>query len=85
LNVRQVAERLEISISLVYALIAAGKIPTTRHGLGRGTYRISEEQLAEYLARAGDTAGARRRPTQRAGQFRYLDSSKLQQAWQRRG
>jgi excisionase family DNA binding protein len=48
MTVKQAAERLEISPSLVYSLVSAGKLPCTRHGLGRGCIRISEEQLAEY-------------------------------------
>jgi excisionase family DNA binding protein len=49
-TVREVAERLEVSVSLTYRLIAAGKLRCSRHGLGRGAIRISEEQLGEYLA-----------------------------------
>lgn len=48
MRVREVAERLEISHSLVYLLISEGRLRCTRHGLGRGTIRISEDQLAEY-------------------------------------
>jgi excisionase family DNA binding protein len=61
--VREVAQRLEISQSCVYALIAAGKLPATRHGLGRGCIRVSEEQLAEYLKEA---AGVPARPIHHA-------------------
>ena len=50
MTVRQAAERLEISASLTYALLASGKLKGTRHGLGRGTWRVSEAQLAAYLA-----------------------------------
>lgn len=49
MRVREVAERLEVAQSTIYLLIAAGKLRATRHGLGRGTIRISEEQLAQYL------------------------------------
>jgi excisionase family DNA binding protein len=49
MTVKEAAERLEISISLVYGLIAAGHLRCTRHGLGRGTIRVSEQQLGEYL------------------------------------
>jgi len=52
MTVREVAKRLEISQSCVYALIAARKLQATRHGLGRGCIRISEEQLAAYLKEA---------------------------------
>jgi excisionase family DNA binding protein len=49
MRVRDVAARLEVSPSLVYLLIGSGQLPCTRHGLGRGTIRVSEEQLASYL------------------------------------
>ncbi len=52
MTVRQAAERLEVSPQLVYALIAAGKLQATRHGLGRGVIRISDEQLADYRKEA---------------------------------
>jgi excisionase family DNA binding protein len=51
-TVREAAERLEVSVSLTYRLIAAGKLRCSRHGLGRGAIRISEAELAEYLASA---------------------------------
>ena len=49
MTVKQAAERLEVSASLIYALIGEGKLPCTRHGLGRGCIRISEDQLAKYI------------------------------------
>ena len=55
MTVKQAAEQLEISASLVYLLISEGKLRATRHGIGRGTIRISEEQLAEYLGRSEET------------------------------
>ena len=48
LTVKQAAEHLGISASLVYGLCAAGKIRHERHGLGRGTIRIPTEALDEY-------------------------------------
>ena len=48
LTVREVSEICGISHALVYALCASGKIAHERHGLGRGTIRISEDALAEY-------------------------------------
>ena len=53
MRVGEVAKRLDISPSLVYALLTSGKLKGTRHGLKRGTWRVSEEQLAEYLSGAG--------------------------------
>src|SRR5215469_9341732 len=56
-SVKQAAERLGISAKLVYSLCAGGKIVHERHGLGRGTIRITEEALEEY--RRGCTVGTR--------------------------
>ena len=58
LTVKGAAERLGVSAKLVYALCAAGKIVHERHGLGRGTIRISEEALEEYRGRARVEHGA---------------------------
>jgi excisionase family DNA binding protein len=81
LRVRDVAERLEVSLSLVYVLIASGKLRCTRHGAGRGTVRISEEQLAEYLAAVEGPKTVRSRSAENAGAFKHLDAAKLRQAW----
>ena len=53
MTVRQVAEKIGISPSLVYALVQAGIIRHSRHGRPgkRGCIRISEDALAEYLER----------------------------------
>ena len=50
LTVSQVAEKLNVSESNVYALIAAGHLACHRIGVGRGTIRISTEDLDAYLA-----------------------------------
>jgi excisionase family DNA binding protein len=48
LTVKQVAARWGVAKSTVYALVAAGRLPATRYGLGRGTIRISEEAVEKY-------------------------------------
>lgn len=48
-TVNEVAEQLRVSRSVVYALIDAGKLVSHRIGLGRGTIRVAEEDLAAYL------------------------------------
>ncbi len=48
LSVKQCADRLGVSAALVYALCAARRIRHERHGLGRGTIRVSQEALEEY-------------------------------------
>ncbi len=53
MTVREVARRLEVSVSLAYRLIASGKLRCSRHVMGRGVIRVSEDQLAEYLVLAG--------------------------------
>ena len=49
LTVNQVASRLKCSSSLVYALCAEGKLAHHRLGNRRGTIRITEDQLAQFL------------------------------------
>jgi excisionase family DNA binding protein len=51
-TVREVARSLEISVSLTYRFIESGKLRCSRHGMGRGVIRVSEDQLADYLAMA---------------------------------
>lgn len=45
LTVKQAAQRLDCSKSLVYALCAAGRLRHYRIGVGRGTIRIEEHDL----------------------------------------
>jgi excisionase family DNA binding protein len=59
MTVRQAARRLEVAPSTVYALVAAGKLRASRHGVGRGTIRISEEQLTAYQNEAGGVPAPR--------------------------
>lgn len=49
MTVKQVADHLKCSIGLVYALCAQGKLKHHRLGLGRGTIRITEAQLQEFI------------------------------------
>ena len=49
LTVKQVAERLNVSQSIIYALVDAGQIVCHRIGVGRGPIRITAEDLARYL------------------------------------
>lgn len=49
LTVKQVAERLQISQQSVYLLIQRGKLVTHRFGAGRGTIRVSEEDLDAFI------------------------------------
>ncbi len=55
LTVQEVAKRLNVAPSTVYGLVARGKLQGHRIGLGRGTIRISEHDLALFLE--GSLAG----------------------------
>lgn len=46
LKVREVARRLNLSVSKVYALLDQGKLP---HHRIDAAIRVSEQQLADYL------------------------------------
>jgi excisionase family DNA binding protein len=48
LTVKQAAERLHLSASLVYALCASKRLRHERHGLGRGKILIPEDAIEEY-------------------------------------
>lgn len=60
MNVREAAAELEISQSAVYALCAKGLLPHARLGVGRGTIRISKDDLRAYVEsrRVGQPAPA---------------------------
>jgi excisionase family DNA binding protein len=49
LTVKQVADRLSVSATCVYQLLTSGKLPHHRIGLGRGTIRVSETDLSDYV------------------------------------
>ncbi len=49
-NVKEVAARLNVSCSLVYALIESGKLVAHRVGRGRGALRVSAADFEAYLA-----------------------------------
>jgi excisionase family DNA binding protein len=50
-SVKQTADRIGVSASLVYALCRDGVLPHTRHGRAgkRGCIRITEEAVAAYV------------------------------------
>lgn len=50
LTVRETADRLRISASSVYLLVESGRLGHHRIGARRGAIRISEADLAAYLA-----------------------------------
>jgi excisionase family DNA binding protein len=52
LTVRQVAERLSVSRATVYGLVSSGALVCSRIGVGRGTIRISENELERFIETA---------------------------------
>ena len=46
LTPKQLAERLSLSLSMVYRLLSTGELECYRFG---STYRVSEEQLTAFL------------------------------------
>jgi excisionase family DNA binding protein len=48
-SVNQLAERLGVSAACVYALVESKELAHYRIGMGRGTIRVSDEQLQAYL------------------------------------
>ena len=52
LTVKEVAERLKVSQACVYALVAQGRLPAVRIGVGRGVIRFNEEDFLEFLEAA---------------------------------
>jgi len=84
LTVQQVAERLSISQSLAYRLVADGKLRAYR--IGKGTLRFSEEMLCEYLSSCELHQGNRRTRTSSGSPvFKHLDASRLAAAWREQG
>ena len=50
LTIHEVAAILKVSKSLVYGMIASGKIACHRIGNGRGAIRVRRDDLEEFLA-----------------------------------
>lgn len=55
-RVKEAAARLEVCASTVYQLIESGVLGHYRIGTGRGVVRITEDHIAEYLARSEQVA-----------------------------
>ena len=49
LTVSQVAERLQLSVALIYSMVSEGTLPALRIGNGRGSIRFREQDVGEYL------------------------------------
>lgn len=49
LTVKEVAQKLRVSAASIYSLIESGKMGCHRIGMGRGTIRVSEDDLSAFL------------------------------------
>jgi excisionase family DNA binding protein len=79
LKISEVAQRLNTSTSFVYEIIAEGRLRHHRLGRGQGAIRVSEEQLAAYLASCESAPVESQppvtRPRPRPGAFSHLPPS----------
>ena len=50
MRVKEAATRLDVSVSTIYGMIAAGKLKCCRMGIRRGVIRITEDHLAAFLS-----------------------------------
>ena len=85
MSVKEVAQHLNVSSSCVYQLVATGLLPCHRIGVGRGTIRISPEQVQLYLqaAQTREPKSVSRRQPQSTPVFQHLDVDRLLEAWRR--
>ena len=88
LTVKQVAERLNLTRSCVYALFAARRLHFVRLGRRRGTIRVREEALEQFIQentvpRRG--RACRNRPAPAPSAFTYLNAAHLRDAWNEQG
>jgi excisionase family DNA binding protein len=72
-TVNQIATKLNVWASTVYNLVESGELPHHRFGRGRGTIRVSEEQLQEFLGRT--VVDARPATTLRLRDIRHRDAA----------
>jgi excisionase family DNA binding protein len=79
LKIPEVAQRLSVSTSFVYEIIAEGRLGHHRLGRGQGALRVSEQQLAAYLASCesapAENQAAVTRPRPRPEAFSHLPPS----------
>jgi excisionase family DNA binding protein len=92
LTLRQASERLNCSISGIYALVAQGCLPVVATGASGKGYRVSEEDLNAFIdsrkkGKRPEAWSAKSNPaaSQRGNPFVMLDGERLRSAWQKRG
>jgi hypothetical protein len=86
---REVKERLNISLSGCYALVARKLLPVVATGAGGKGYRVTEADLAAFIesrkrGRGPDTWPQRADPRS-PRLFKHLDGERLRAAWREQG
>ena len=86
LSIREVADRLNLSVSAVYALRDAGLIAVIRRGVSKG-YAVDESELERFVTeRTGEqrkkTPSFPRSTKPTPGTFTHLNGEKLLKAWE---
>lgn len=77
LTVKQAADQLGVSSTLIYTLCTRGAIAHERYGLGRGTIRLSQEALDDFRNRCRARAPAAPAPAARASALPRLQHIQL--------
>ncbi len=90
LTIKQVADRLQLSVSSVYDLCARRKLAHVRLGVGRGAIRIDEQALDDFIKQATvqpeePVAPQPAMKKTRVTGFTNLDGDRLLAAWRRQG
>ena len=86
------AEQLQVSVATVYVLCNRGKLPHVRIGVGRGTIRIREEDLTDFLETETVRMATKAEPSPRTARtssgpsvFTQLNQERLHEAWRQQG
>ena len=89
LKLTQVAERLNISLSGCYALVATKQLPVVATGAGGKGYRVTEQDLADFIENRkkgrGPDSWSRRADPRSPRLFKHLDGERLRAAWREQG
>lgn len=78
---------MSVCTSTIYTLCQQGLLPHVRIGIGRGTIRIDEHELEQFIERAKVTAGVASTNERRSSgrPFKHLDGERLRAAWRQQG
>lgn len=87
LSVKQVADRLNVSVGTIYGLVSRGRLTAFRIGVGRGILRIPEESVRQLLqsSRVEERLTPSRLPSNSGSLFKHLDAERLRDAWRDQG